>query len=160
MGWGSGNWIALFSLHALTIRITDVWVFAEACGSAFTFQAFLGYLWDSVDQVWKWSVASGHAVHLGTAFFRVHFAITGAFDFRFHRGGQKFFHFWGIAVGSWNADTFVVLQVSFTAEASNDAVLGAHRAWMWIGAGGWASCTACAEHFIGFAFWDWWHHHQ
>jgi hypothetical protein len=52
-----------------------------------------------------------------------------------------------------------VLQESFFAGASNDAVLGANWARMWVSACGWACSSASLENFIGIAFRDWWHHH-
>jgi hypothetical protein len=46
------------------------------------------------------------------------------------------------AVGGWYADALSILQESFLAEASDDAVAGANWARMRVGAGGGASGTA------------------
>jgi hypothetical protein len=219
MGWSSGDWIAFFSLHALTIRIADVWEFAEACRSAFSFQAFLGYLWHSVDQVWKWGVASGHAVQLGAAFYRIYFAISGAFwdwwhhhqrcdfwalfswdtfaigssaEMSFLAGATGdtdaradgigfitgaiasfaltvFFIFfahvwhkwhgrggWDTALFRWNAHALFVLQVAGFAEATNDALLCACWAWLWISAGWSAGRSATQEDFVFIALAQFW----
>lgn len=99
-------------------------------------------------------MAGGHAVQLSAALLHVEFAVTGAFGFWF------FFYHRGIAVSSWYADTLGVSQIALLAEASNDAVLGAHWAWMWISTGGWAGSAACVEQLIGWAFGGWWHHHH
>jgi hypothetical protein len=91
------------------------------------------------------------------------FAITGAFAYRFHTSGNEgdWFGFrWSIAVGSSDANTLSILQESFLAEASNDAIASADWARMWIGACGRASGTARVEDFVFAAFWDWWKHHE
>lgn len=149
--------IAFFSLHALAVGMAHVRMFAHAGGGALAFQAFLGHLRVTVDQESRWCVATGHAVQLTTALLDVHFAITGALCLRFH--GQVVFR--GVAIGGRHADALLVFQVTFLAEASDHAVLGADGAWMWVGAGGWASSAACTEDFVGGAFHHWWHHgHQ
>jgi len=53
-----------------------------------------------------------------------------------------------------------VLQESFLAKASDDAIASADRARMWVGACGWACSSARQENFIGIAFRDWWKHHE
>lgn len=63
-----------------------------------------------------------------------------------------------LAVGGFNTDAISVFQESFVAEASNDAVLGAYWAGMWVGACGWACSSARLENFISIAFRDWWKH--
>lgn len=151
---GHWNWIAFRSFHAFSIRIANVWLLAHARWLARTFQALLGDLWHGTDQESRWCVAGEQAVHLATAFLNVEFAVTGAFGFWF------FFDHWSLAVGSWYADTLGISQIAFLTEASDDAVLGAHGAWMWVGAGGWAGRAAWTEHFVGWAFRDWWHHHH
>lgn len=99
-------------------------------------------------------MAGEHAVHLATALLHEEFAVTGAFGFWF------FFEHWGVAISSWHADTLGISQIACLAEASDDAVLGAHWAWMWISTGGWAGSAACMEHLIGRAFGDRRHHHH
>lgn len=51
-----------------------------------------------------------------------------------------------------------MFQISFLAEASDHAILGADGAWVWVGACGWASGSARVEDFVIPA--DRWHHHE
>jgi hypothetical protein len=60
----------------------------------------------------------------------------------------------GFALKGWDAQTVRVSQMSLFAKASDDAVLGADRAWVGIGAGRGASRSARLEFFIGWACWD------
>lgn len=53
-----------------------------------------------------------------------------------------------------------VLQKSFLASASDDAITSTDRARMGIGACGWARSSASQENFVGIAFRDWWQHHE
>jgi hypothetical protein len=56
-----------------------------------------------------------------------------------------------------HANAMFVLQVAWFAEAANDALLGAHWAWFWIGASWSASGSAGHEHFVFLALRDlWW----
>jgi len=65
-----------------------------------------------------------------------------------------------LAVGGFNANALSVLQESFLAKASDDAVAGADRARMWVGARRWACSSAGQENFVGIAFRHWWKHHK
>jgi hypothetical protein len=159
MSRGGGAWdgvIAVLSLDALAISIADVGLLADAGGGAFGFQAFLGHLRSAVDQEHRQGVALGHAVELATTIFHEHFAITGAFALSL----DEQFGFRGNAVGGFHANALFVLQVAFLAEAADDAVLGAHRAGVRVGAGGRASSAARVEDFVFVAFRDWWQHHE
>jgi len=51
-----------------------------------------------------------------------------------------------------NADSLFVLQITFLAKASDDAVLGAHWSWVGVGACGVACRAAGVEHFVVQAF--------
>lgn len=146
--------VALLAFNALTIRIAVVREFANAASGAFLFLAFLGDLRNAVDQVWQRGAAAGHAVHLGAAIFHVHFAVTAALAFCLDWGVD------GQAVSSCHADALFIFQISFLAEAADDAVLGAHWAWMGVGACGWAGGAAGAVLLIGIALWDWRQHHE
>lgn len=131
--------MAFVDLDASSIGVADVWLLAHASGSAFAFQAFLGELRFAVDQEGQRGVAAGQAVQLFTAVaedFAIAGALTRWLDCRRHHGLGSF------AVGSWHADALGVLQESFLAEASDDAVLGADRAGMGVGAGRWAGGSA------------------
>jgi len=131
--------LALLVFDALAVGVADVRFLADASWSAATFQAFLGQLGSSVDQERGRGVAAGQAVQLLTAFAE-DFAIAGAFTFGLFVGEQG--DGVGGAVGGWHAHALCVLQVTFLAEASNDAVAGADWAGMGVGAGGWASGSA------------------
>jgi len=52
------------------------------------------------------------------------------------------------AFASLNAHALFVFQVSWFAKATDDAVLGAHRAWIGVGASGVASRAAGVEYFV------------
>lgn len=108
-----------------------------------------------MDQEWQRGSTAVQAVHLVTA-FGVHFAIGGAFAFD---GGQDHVG-WSSAVGSRDADSLIVSQKAFFAEATDDAVASADRARMGFSAGGRAGGTTWHEKFVGRAFRDWWQHHE
>jgi len=149
--------LALVDFDASSIGVADVWLLAHASGSAFAFQAFLGELRFAVDQEGQRGVAAGQAVQLFTAFaehFTIARALTRWLNWRRHDGLRSF------AVGGWHADALGVLQESFLAEASDDALPGADRAGMGVGAGRGAGSSARVELFVGAAFGDWWHHHE
>jgi len=156
-GEGSGV-VAFFAFDALSFGVADVRMHADAGWGAFQFRAFLWNLGSSVDQERERRTAGGHAVHLVTALVGVHFAITGAFELRCHGSSDQGHRF--RAVGSWDADALSVLQMSFLAEAANDAVAGAHRTWDRVGARGRASGAAGVEQLVFTAFRDWWEHHE
>lgn len=137
--------VALLAFNALTIRIAIVREFADAAGGAFLFLAFFGNLRNAVDQKRQRGTAAGHTVHLGAAIFHVHFAITAALAFSFDWGVDS------LAVGSLHADAMFIFQISFLAEAADDAVLGADWTWMGVGAGGRAGSAAGAVLLIGIA---------
>jgi hypothetical protein len=60
--------------------------------------------------------------------------------------------FLGIALDGWHAHATSIPQMTFIAEASDDALFGANRAWIGIGAGGSACGAAGIEKFIVRAF--------
>ena len=149
--------LAFVDFDASSIGVADVWLLAHASGSAFAFQAFLGELGFAVDQEGQRGVAAGQAVQLFTAVaedLAIAGALTRWLDCRRHHGLGSF------AVGGWHADALGVLQESFLAEASDDAVLGADRAGMGVGAGRGAGGSARVELFVGAALRDWWQHHE
>lgn len=139
-------------------------MFADASGRAHAFHASFGHLRGAVDQIGQRGVATGQAVQLGAAFV-VGFAIAGALTLSLHRslvqgdvdrsgdGGR-------VAVGGGDANTLGVFQVSFLAEAADDALSGADRARVRVGARGRAGGAAGAEDFVVTAFLDWWEHHE
>jgi len=53
-----------------------------------------------------------------------------------------------------------IFQVSFLAKAADDAVPGADRARVRVGASGWAGGAAGTEDFVFTALFDWWQHHK
>jgi len=65
---------------------------------------------------------------------------------------EELHSFRGLAFTSWHAHATSISQKTFIAEASDDAVLGANRAWIRVGAGGGASGTTWIEEFGGWAF--------
>jgi len=158
--------IAFGPFDALSVGVTKVRLFANASGSAFAFQAFVGDLRLAVDQEWKRSVATGQAVQLFTALsegFAVAIALTLRLSGRFEQGDVDWSAWIRVgrgAVGGWHANALSVFQESFLAEASDDAVAGADRARLRVGAGGGASGTARMENFIFTAFGNRWQHHE
>jgi len=150
--------LALLVFDALAVGVAHVRFLADASGSAATFQALLGQLRGSVDQERGRGVAAGQAVQLLTALAE-DFAIAGALALGlFGRGEQGDVD--RSAVGGWHAHALFVLQESFLAEASDDAVAGADWAGMGVGAGGWAGSSARTEDFVLAAFLNWWQHHE
>jgi len=150
--------LALFALNAFSFMIADEGFLADACGAGFHVLAFLWDLRVTPDHEWQRGVAVGHAIQGGgEVVFDVHFMFMRAHDVVTIWTGCGDFHR-HVAVGSRHALSIGVFQVSFRAEASNDAVLGAHSARVRVGAGGRASRAAGLEHFVGTA--DWWHHHE
>jgi hypothetical protein len=165
-GGGEGvDLLAFLAFNASSIGVADERLFADATGRAHAFQTPLGYLRGSVDQERQRGVATGQAVQLGSAFAE-HFAIAGALTLRLQRrlvqgdvnravrGGG------GVAVGGGDANALSVFQVSFLAEAADDALSGADRARVRVGARGRAGGAAGVEHFVFTAFLDWWEHHK
>jgi len=149
-------------------------LFAEASRRAFGFLAPFGHLGIAVDHEGQRGAAAGHAVQLGSAFVE-EFAIVSAVGLRVDddrsRTEMKFGRVhddraWaehkvgrgdvGFAVGSGHAFALCVFQVSFLAEAADDAVLGADGARVGIGAGGRAGGAARVENFIFAALGDDW----
>jgi len=63
-----------------------------------------------------------------------------------------------LTIGGFHANALSVLQESFLAKASDDAIASADWARVGIGAGGWACGSARQEDFIGIAFRDRWQH--
>lgn len=161
MRWGGGEWrggVAFFAFDALSLGVADVRMHANAGWSAFHFRASFGHLRSAVDQERQRRSAGGHAVQLVTAFGCVHLAIGGALGLGIvGEEGHRFCL--SFAVGSLDAHAISVLQVSWLAEAANDAVAGAGRSRVWFGARRWASGTARVEFFVLTAF-VWWHHHE
>lgn len=60
-------------------------------------------------------------------------------------------HGWNTTFFGWNTFAVLLLQESWFAEASDDALLGANWAWMWVGAGWSTSGTAWVEDLVFFA---------
>jgi len=161
-GGGEGVGVVAFvTFNALSIGVADVRFLANASRRAIAQQAFPGYLRSTVNQVWQRHVAAGQAVQLG-ATFAEDFAITGALSLWLHgrlvQGDVD--GAGGFAVGSSHADAVSVFQVSFLAEAADDALSSADRARLGVSAGGWAGGTARVEDFVFTAFRDWWEHHE
>jgi len=159
-----GEWadvLAFLHFNASSVGVAEVRLLADASGGAFAFQAFPGDLRFAVDQERQWGVAAGQAVQLLTARAE-NFAVAGALTLRLHgRGVQRDVDGLGsFAVGGWDASAVGVLQESFLAEASDDALLGADWAGVGVGAGGWAGGTARVEDFVFTAFRGWWQHHE
>jgi hypothetical protein len=164
MSWsshhGSCGRVAFFAFNAFVFFITIIWETANTAWSCFHLLAF----WWNDDFVlfhpWQWCIATLHAVELSSQIIvDVDFAFGRAQDvITVWMGDSLSFHFLHFAIGSSHAFTIGVSQISFLAEASNDAVPGADGAWMWIIAGGWASSAAGLEYFGFFA--DWWHDHH
>lgn len=160
----SGEWadvLAFLHFNASPVGVAEVRLLADASGGALAFQAFPGDLRFAVDHEWQGGVAAGQAVQLLAARAE-NFAVAGALTLRLHgRGVQGDVDGLGsFAVSGWYAHAVGVLQESFLAEASDDALSGADRAGMRVGAGGWASGTARVEHFVFTAFRGWWQHHE
>lgn len=162
MRWSGGERIFVFACAAFNAQsacVTDVRFHADASRRATTFHAFRWYLWVAMDQEWQRGSTAGQTVQLVTA-FGVDFAIGGAFAFNGFDFGQDHVGWSSIAVGSSDANALFISQITFFAEATDDAVASANRARMGFGAGGRASGTAWHEHLIGWAFRDWWEHHE
>jgi len=161
LAWGGGHeWgglVAFLAFHALSFFIAIVWEAADASRAWFHILAFLWDLNAATDHVWQWGVATGDAVVFSSQIvINVNFAISWAQDVITVWLGDGFN--WHFAVVGWYAFTVGVFQKALCAETSDDAVLGANSAWVWVSAGGWASSAAGLEHFILLA--NWWHHHQ
>jgi len=134
-----GSWYAAsFRMNAYALFVFQESRFAEATDDAIA----------SADRARVRVGARGRASGSATFENFVFFAL-GNF-----RGISEELHgFVGIALASWHANAASVSQMSFFAEASDDAVLGANRAWIGIGAGGSASRAAWIEKFVVRAFW-------
>jgi hypothetical protein len=163
-GGGEGvDFLAFLAFNASSIGVADVRLFADASGCAHAFQTPFGHLRGAVDQVRQRGVATGQAVQLGSAFAE-HFAIA-ALTLRLHGrlvqgDGDRSSDGRGVAVGGSDANALGVFQVSFLAEAADDALSGADRARVRVGARGRAGGAAGAEDFVVTAFLDWWEHHE
>lgn len=112
--------------------------------------AFLaGAAWDA-DAGAQWvGVLAGAVASLALAVF---FIITAHWSRHWDsfRGGHS-------AGFRSHANAVFVLQKAWFAEAANDALLGAHWAWFWVGASWSASGSAGHEEFVFFALSDlWW----
>lgn len=161
MRWSGGERVLVFAFAAFNAQsagVTDVRLHADASRRATTFHAFRWYLWVAMDQEWQRGSTGGQAVQLVTA-FGVDFAIGGAFAFDGFDFGQDHVG-WSNAVGNSDADALIISQITFFAEATDDAVASADRARMGVGAGGRAGSTAWHENLVGWAFRDWWEHHE
>lgn len=161
MRWGGGGErvvvLAFAAFDASAVGVADVGFLADASGSAAAFQASFRHLGIAVDQERQRGAAAGQAVQLLTA-FAVDFAVAGALTLRLSGLGEQRLR--GGAVGGDDANAVFVPQVSFLAEASDDAVAGADRAGMRVGAGGRASGTARVEDFVLRALVEWGQHHE
>jgi hypothetical protein len=133
----TADWnLALVGLDADAFAVLQVTRLAEAASHALK----------SADGAWFWVGAGGGASRS-----------TGQEDFVFLAlldwEGEQHRCFGSFALMVWHADTVAISQVSFLAEASNHAVLGADRARDWLGAGGGAGRSASLEFFIVWACW-------
>jgi len=162
MGWSGGERVLVFAFatfDADAARVTNVRSLADATRAAFEVGAFRWNLRDASDQERRRCAARGQAIQLTTA-IGVEFAIGGAlaFDLGQHDGVHQRR---SVAVGGSDANALFVPQITFFAEATDDAVTRAHRARMRVGAGGRASGSARFEHLVRWAhWWERWHHHE
>jgi len=120
-GHGFDGWhAASFRTDADAVFIFQKSGFAEATDDAIA----------SADRARMWVGARGWAS--GSA-SEEHFVV---FALRHFRGiSEKLHGFGGIAFGGRHANAASISQMTFIAEATDDAVLGANRARIWIGAG-------------------------
>lgn len=134
VGWHA----ALHGRHAHAMLVLQVAWLAEAADDAL----------QGAGRAWMW-VGTGWGAGRS----------AGQEDFIFLALG----HFWWIgeehawlsfALEGWHANALRVSQKSLLAETSNNAVLGAAWAWMWVGAGRSAGRTASLEFFIVGASWE------
>jgi len=122
LDWQSfgSRYAASFRMNAYAVFVFQKSGFAEATDDAIA----------SADRARMWVGARGWAS--GSA-SEEHFVV---FALRNFRGiSEKLHGFGGIAFGGWHANAASISQMTFIAEATDDAVLGANRARIWIGAG-------------------------
>lgn len=119
-GFGSWN-AASFRMNAHTIFVFQESGFAEATDDAV----------ESADRARVRVGAGGWASGSTTEEDFIFFALRN-----FWWKSEELHSFSGIALGGWHADATSISQMTFFAEASDDAVLGANWAWMGVGAGG------------------------
>jgi hypothetical protein len=156
-GEGAGL-VAFLAFNAVSFAVADVGMFANASRLLGHVQALLGHLRGAVDHERQWGSARGHAVQLSADWIvDVDLTVARAFLDWDSWGG---FHLSQGASASVGGDAFAhgVLQVSFLAEASNHAVLGADWAWVRVVAGGWAGGAAGVEDLVLAALVGWQHH--
>jgi len=133
-GHGFGSWdAARFRLNAHALFVFQESRFAEATDDAVA----------SADRARVRVGAGGRASGSTTKEDFVFFALR---DFWWI--SEELHGFMSIALGGWHADATSISQMTFFAEASDNAVLGANRARMWVGAGGGAGRAAWIENFI------------
>jgi hypothetical protein len=138
-GHGFDGWhAASFRLNADAIFIFQESRFAETTDDAIA-SAFRARVWIDAG---GWASGSTSEEHF------VVFALGN-----FWWISEKLHGFGGIAFGGWDANATSISQMTFVTEASDDAVLGANRARIGIGAGRSARRAAWIEKFIVRAFW-------
>jgi hypothetical protein len=130
-GFGSGNTAFLrWNAHALLI-LQETWL-AEASDDALL----------SAD-AWMGVGAGGFACRSTRQEQLVVFALR-----YFGWIGEERDWFGSIAFSGGHADSIGISQMSFLAEATDNAILGAEGAWLWVCAGGSASRATFQEFFI------------
>jgi hypothetical protein len=136
-GFGSRH-AASFRMNADAIFVFQESGFAEATDDAIA----------SADRARMWIGAGGRESGSAGEEHFVVFALR-----KFWWISEKLHGFDGIALGGRHANAASISQMTFFAEASDDAVLGANWARVRIGAGGGARWAAWIEKFIVWAFW-------
>jgi hypothetical protein len=158
LGFHHVGLLTLTAFNAFSFAVADVWFLADARRLAGHFLAFLGNLGHSVDYERQRGAAGGHAVQSGAdSVIDVCLAVGGAFLFWLscQNVGER-----AITILHRNALAHGVLEESFLAEASNDALTGARLVWcIGVVAGGWASGAAGVEDFV-FTALLWWQCHE
>lgn len=151
--------MAFLAFNAFALFITNVWETADASRSWFHCFAFWWNDNFALFHPWQRCITVLHAVQFGCLVtIQIDFAISWAQDIIAVWSGDGRFN-WKFAVSGSNAHAVGVSQKTFLAEASNDAVLGANSAWVWVVACSWTSSSTGFEYFIVLADW-WWHHHH
>jgi hypothetical protein len=128
---------AVFGRHANTLVVLQVSWLAEASSDAL--RGAHSWMW--VGAGWGTGGTTGEE----------HFVVLALCHFWWV--GEEHGCLGGFAFLSWNADAVGISQVSFLAEASDDALPGADGAWVRVGAGRSAGRAAWVEHFIVRASW-------
>jgi len=128
-----GRHAAIFRINASAVFVFQVTGFAKA-----TDDAVASADWARV-RVGAGGRASGAAG-------QENFVLFAGGDFRGE--GEHFDGLNGFALAGWYARALSISQKTFFAEASDDAIFGAHRVGMGVGAGGCACGAAWIENFV------------